>query len=170
MSRGRQRGMHGKELMGRRKRIMRIHCFSGKQLSGVRCFVMRDVGAATAPEPVEAGRASCLSANSAQGLNDPPQLREQSRASAPSPVGAMGLCRAWPSRHRQRGVPVPMGAPGTASHTALALGQWRSRVSVPCPTQCPEPASLGWLVLAPHGGIPSSAGKGRARAVLLAEQ
>lgn len=31
-----------------------------------RCFVMRDVGAATSPEPVRAGRACCLGANSAQ--------------------------------------------------------------------------------------------------------
>lgn len=170
MSRGRQRGMRGKELMGRRKRIMRIHCFSGKQLSGVRCFVMRDVSAAMAPEPVRAGRTSCLGANSAQGLNDPPQLREQSRASAHGSVGAVGLCRARPSRHGQRGVPVPMGTPGTASHTTLAVGQWRSRVSVPCPKRCTEPASLGWPVPAPHGGILSSAGKGRARAVLPAEQ
>lgn len=37
---------------------MRIHCFSGKQLSGVRCFVMRDLGAAADPHRSGACRGS----------------------------------------------------------------------------------------------------------------
>lgn len=35
---------------------MLIYCFSGKRLSGVRCFVMRDLGGATSQEPIGARR------------------------------------------------------------------------------------------------------------------
>lgn len=155
--------MWGKELTGQR-RITLIHCFSGEWLSGVRCFVTRDVGAAAGQEPIGARRTfSCQAlilprdGSSRHGCES-----NCSGASARGSVGAGWACRA--------AVPgaCPLGAPSAAPRSTFAAGG--TAQGVPSPSRAAHAASKPRVAAfwhrAGHSNVPGAAGAGPARALL----